>query len=126
MKKLLAAASILLHVQVASSHEIGHEHEHVDGGWNSEAGFVSGDVDTGLIARHIDENGSLNTLGEKAAIHLNDTHPALAVVSFVEESLQMSLYRFSLEQGRPVLQKMALGRRRSSCAILVRSLRSNA
>ena len=28
----------------ALAHEIGHEHEHVEGGWNSEAGFVS-DVD---------------------------------------------------------------------------------
>ncbi|WP_123953473.1 hypothetical protein [Vibrio crassostreae] len=26
------------------AHDIGHEHEHVDGGWNSKAGFVS-DVD---------------------------------------------------------------------------------
>ena len=26
------------------AHEIGHEHEHVEGGWNAEAGFVS-DVD---------------------------------------------------------------------------------
>ena len=32
-----------------------------------------------LIARHLAEHGSLNALGEKAAIHLNDTHPALAV-----------------------------------------------
>jgi starch phosphorylase len=32
-----------------------------------------------LIARHISEHGRLDSLGEKAAIHLNDTHPALAV-----------------------------------------------
>ncbi len=29
---------------VLPAHEIGHEHEHVEGGWNAEAGFVS-DVD---------------------------------------------------------------------------------
>ena len=29
---------------LASAHDIGHQHEHVDGGWNAEAGFVS-DVD---------------------------------------------------------------------------------
>ena len=32
-----------------------------------------------LIARHLSEHERLDTLGEKAAIHLNDTHPALAV-----------------------------------------------
>ena len=29
---------------VVSAHDIGHEHEHVEGGWNTDAGFVS-DVD---------------------------------------------------------------------------------
>ncbi len=32
-----------------------------------------------LIARHLAEYHGLDSLGEKAAIHLNDTHPALAV-----------------------------------------------
>ncbi|NVB36740.1 glycogen/starch/alpha-glucan phosphorylase [Pseudenhygromyxa sp. WMMC2535] len=32
-----------------------------------------------LIARHIADHGRLTNLGEKAAIHLNDTHPALTV-----------------------------------------------
>ncbi|MCA9681011.1 MAG: glycogen/starch/alpha-glucan phosphorylase [Myxococcales bacterium] len=32
-----------------------------------------------LIARHLSEHRRLDNLGEKAAIHLNDTHPALAV-----------------------------------------------
>ena len=36
-----------------------------------------------LIARHLSEHGSLATLGDKAAIHLNDTHPALAVPEFL-------------------------------------------
>jgi glycogen phosphorylase len=32
-----------------------------------------------LIARHLADHGRLVSLGDKAAIHLNDTHPALAV-----------------------------------------------
>lgn len=32
-----------------------------------------------LIARHLGEHGRLDSLGEGVAIHLNDTHPALAV-----------------------------------------------
>jgi starch phosphorylase len=32
-----------------------------------------------LIARHLSEHGRLDSLADKAAIHLNDTHPALAV-----------------------------------------------
>src|SRR5690606_37488375 len=32
-----------------------------------------------LIARHIAEHGRLDSLSDTAAIHLNDTHPALAV-----------------------------------------------
>ncbi|KIG18587.1 Glycogen phosphorylase [Enhygromyxa salina] len=32
-----------------------------------------------LIARHLADHGRLTSLGDKAAIHLNDTHPALAV-----------------------------------------------
>ena len=35
---LLATAMLVFGVAVA--HDIGHEHEHVEGGWNSEAGFV--------------------------------------------------------------------------------------
>ena len=32
-----------------------------------------------LIRRHLDEFGSLDTLADKAAVQLNDTHPAIAV-----------------------------------------------
>ncbi|MEN9543906.1 MAG: hypothetical protein RLZZ598_739, partial [Pseudomonadota bacterium] len=32
-----------------------------------------------IVARHIGEHGSLDGLGAKVSIHLNDTHPALAV-----------------------------------------------
>ena len=32
-----------------------------------------------IIARHLADHGRLDNLGEKASVHLNDTHPALAV-----------------------------------------------
>ncbi|MBV8170195.1 MAG: glycogen/starch/alpha-glucan family phosphorylase, partial [Alphaproteobacteria bacterium] len=32
-----------------------------------------------ILRRHLDENPGLDTLADKAAIHLNDTHPALAI-----------------------------------------------
>ena len=32
-----------------------------------------------ILRRHLDENPGLETLAERAAIHLNDTHPALAI-----------------------------------------------
>ncbi len=40
--------------------------------------FVSASMQD-IIARHLDEHGRLDTLADKAAIQLNDTHPALAV-----------------------------------------------
>jgi len=42
--KTIALTTAIIFSGVATAHEIGHEHEHVEGGWNSEAGFVS-DVD---------------------------------------------------------------------------------
>ncbi len=36
-----------------------------------------------LIARHLDEHGSLANLAEKVAIHLNDTHPAISVAELM-------------------------------------------
>ena len=42
-KTVLLAATVALS-GVTMAHDIGHEHEHVEGGWNAEAGFVS-DVD---------------------------------------------------------------------------------
>ena len=49
MSHTVAIISLMLAVALVPigalwAHEIGHEHEHVEGGWNSEAGFVS-DVD---------------------------------------------------------------------------------
>ena len=42
-----------------------------------EAFLVSASVQD-MVARHLRQHGSLNTLGRFEAIHLNDTHPALA------------------------------------------------
>ena len=36
-----------------------------------------------LIARHLDEHGTLSNLAEKVAIHLNDTHPAISVAELM-------------------------------------------
>lgn len=42
--RVLIIAMALFYSGFSTAHDIGHEHEHVDGGWNSAAGFVS-DVD---------------------------------------------------------------------------------
>ncbi len=42
-----------------------------------EAFLVSASLQD-VIARHLHEHGSLHELGRRNAIHLNDTHPALA------------------------------------------------
>ena len=39
---------LMLAAHVAAAHDIGHEHEHVEGGWNAKAGFVS---DTDITAK---------------------------------------------------------------------------
>jgi starch phosphorylase len=36
-----------------------------------------------IIARHIGEHGSVDNIGRYAAVHLNDTHPALAAPEFM-------------------------------------------
>lgn len=49
MKYLPAQFLLMLLLSGAAfAHEIGHEHEHVEGGWNTEAGFVS---DTDVTAK---------------------------------------------------------------------------
>ena len=42
--RLLYVMAMLLPSALVWSHDIGHDHEHVEGGWNTDAGFVS-DVD---------------------------------------------------------------------------------
>ena len=44
MNRFFPAVALVIAGAVAMAHDIGHEHEHVEGGWNAEAGFVS-DVD---------------------------------------------------------------------------------
>ena len=41
MKKSIILAIALGFSGSIWAHDIGHEHEHVEGGWNTEAGFVS-------------------------------------------------------------------------------------
>jgi glycogen phosphorylase len=36
-----------------------------------------------ILARHLDENGTLGNLADKVAIHLNDTHPAIGVAELM-------------------------------------------
>ena len=42
--KILLASFALAYANSSSAHDIGHGHEHAEGGWNTDAGFVS-DVD---------------------------------------------------------------------------------
>ena len=36
-----------------------------------------------ILARHLEEHGSLANLADKVAIHLNDTHPAIGVAELM-------------------------------------------
>ncbi|HPT49759.1 MAG TPA: glycogen/starch/alpha-glucan phosphorylase [Accumulibacter sp.] len=44
--------------------------------------FVSASVQD-ILYRHVAENGTLDNLADKVAIHLNDTHPAIAVAELM-------------------------------------------
>jgi starch phosphorylase len=44
--------------------------------------FVSASVQD-LVARHLEEHGTLANLADKVAIHLNDTHPSIAVAELM-------------------------------------------
>ncbi len=44
--------------------------------------FVAASVQD-LIARHLEESGTLANLADKVAIHLNDTHPAIGVAELM-------------------------------------------
>jgi glycogen phosphorylase len=44
--------------------------------------FVAASVQD-LLARHLQENGTLTNLADKVAIHLNDTHPAIGVAELM-------------------------------------------
>ncbi|MCO6048585.1 glycogen/starch/alpha-glucan phosphorylase [Mesorhizobium sp. RP14(2022)] len=49
-----------------------------------------------IVQRHLSQYGDLSTLGQKAAIHLNDTHPAIAVAELMR--LLMDVHGFALEK----------------------------
>ena len=44
--------------------------------------FVAASIQD-LLARHLEENASLDNLADKVAIHLNDTHPAIGVAELM-------------------------------------------
>ena len=46
-----------------------------------------------LLRRHLDQFGTLDTLSDKAAIQLNDTHPAIAVIELMR--LLMDVHGFA-------------------------------
>jgi microsomal dipeptidase-like Zn-dependent dipeptidase len=56
-----------------TAHEIGHEHEHVDGGWNAKAGFVS---DTDHAAKLFNTRGKPEEIIAKRARWLADQYDA--------------------------------------------------
>ena len=47
-RSVLAGLAAISFSAYALAHDIGHEHEHVKGGWNARAGFVS---DTDIEAK---------------------------------------------------------------------------
>ena len=57
-----------------------------------------------LIARHLVDHGSLDSLADKAAIHLNDTHPALAVPELLR--LLIDEHGYDYARARDMAQRM--------------------
>jgi microsomal dipeptidase-like Zn-dependent dipeptidase len=51
---ILVSALVLFRTSTLVAHEIGHEHEHVEGGWDAKAGFVS---DNDMTARLYNTRG---------------------------------------------------------------------
>ena len=66
-----------------------------------EAFLVSASLQD-VIARHLREHGSLDNLGKRNAIHLNDTHPALAPAELMRLLLD--------EHGKPWAEAWAITR----------------
>ena len=56
-----------------------------------------------IVARHLADHGRIDTLGDKASIHLNDTHPALAVAELLR--LLIDQHGLSWETAMVVCQK---------------------
>lgn len=57
-----------------------------------------------IIAGHFSEGESLATLGERVAIHLNDTHPALAIPELMR--LLLDLYSFSWDEAFSLVRSL--------------------
>lgn len=56
-----------------------------------------------LVRRHVQQHGSLASLGEKAAIQLNDTHPAIAVAELMR--LLVDEHRMSFEEAWQITRR---------------------
>lgn len=67
----LMAAAVIFGSSIISAHEIGHEHEHVEGGWNAKAGFVS---DTDITARLYNTRGRSEDIIVKRAVWLAEQY----------------------------------------------------
>jgi starch phosphorylase len=57
-----------------------------------------------VLARHLQEHGRLDNLGDAVAIHLNDTHPALAAPELLR--LLLDEHNLSWERALPILQRV--------------------
>jgi glycogen phosphorylase len=44
-----------------------------------------------LVRRHLDQHGSIESLADKVAIQLNDTHPAIAVTELMRILIRIYL-----------------------------------
>lgn len=58
-----------------------------------------------LIARHLQDHGRLDDLGDKVSVHLNDTHPALAVPELLR--LLLDEHNLGWEEALAQVQRMA-------------------
>ena len=67
----LVTALVLSCSPTIRAHEIGHEHEHVEGGWNAKAGFVS---DTDMTARLYNTRGKSHEEIVKRAMWLAEQY----------------------------------------------------
>jgi len=57
-----------------------------------------------LVARHLQDHGSLDDLGDKVSVHLNDTHPALAVPELLR--LLLDEHNLGWDQALAQLQRI--------------------
>ena len=82
--KLIAGLSLAIAV-TAHGHDIGHDHEHVEGGWNAKAGFVS---DTDITARLYNTRGKSEQEIIERAIWLAEQYDLKRTPEQVERAAQ--------------------------------------